>query len=168
MIRVIYILLFSFFASNVCSQVYTYKALGYSIYNLMNDNKWTDYEPEKNVVYIYHDIDNKTVRVYDATTNKSSDYKWTEIVDPFINCKDNAYALKSTQIFGDLVLHQLIQFIFDYEWPQIYITFGESITMWDLEFIEKKDSPTKKYHNQNKRTNTRKVLKKNPNFKIDQ
>lgn len=167
MIRLIYLLLFSLFASNICSQVYTYRALGYSIYNLMNDNKWTEYEPEKNMVYVYHDIDNKTVRVYDVTTDKSSDYKWSEKVEPFINCKDNAYALKSTQILGDLVLHQLIQFVFDYEWPQIYITFGESITMWELEFVEKKDSPRNNYSKQNKRKSTRKVLKKSPNFEIN-
>ena len=167
MIRLICLLLFSLFASNICSQVYTYRALGYSIYNLMNDNKWTDYEPEKNVVYIYHDIDNKTVRVYDRTTGKSSDYKWTEIVDPFINSKGNRYALKSTQTFGDLVLHSLIQFVSDDESTQIYISFGESITMWDLEFIEKKDSPRNNNPVQNKRKGTRKVLKKNPNFEIN-
>ena len=160
------LLLFSLFASNVCSQVYTYRALGYSIYNLMNDNKWTDYEPEKNVVYIYHDIGNKTVRVYDATTDKSSDYKWNEIVEPFINSKENKYAFKTTQTFGDLVLHSLIQFVSDDESTQIYITFGESITMWNLEFIEKKDSPRNDHPKQN--TSTRKVLKKNPNFKINQ
>lgn len=50
MIRVIYLLLFSLFASNVSSQVYTYRALGYSIYNLMNDNKWTEYTPEKDLL----------------------------------------------------------------------------------------------------------------------
>ena len=56
MIRVIYLLLFSLFASNVFSQVYTYRALGYSIYNLMNDNKWTEYTPEKDLLYVYHDF----------------------------------------------------------------------------------------------------------------
>lgn len=167
MIRVISLLLFSIYASDIYSQVYTYRALGYSIYNLMNDNQWTDYEPEKNVVYIYHDIDNKTVRVYDATTDKSSDYKWTEIVDPFINSKENRYALKSTQTFGDLVLHQLIQFVSDNGTPQIYITFGESITIRNLEFIEKRDSPNKNFQRKGTNKNTRKTLKKNPNFNLN-
>ena len=72
MIRVICLLLLSLFASNVCSQVYTYKALGHSIYNLMNDNKWSEYTPEKDLLYIYYDLDNQEIRIYDTTTDTSN------------------------------------------------------------------------------------------------
>ena len=52
MIRLVYLLLFSLFASNVYSQIQTFKVLGYSMYNLMNDNKWTEYTPEKDLLYV--------------------------------------------------------------------------------------------------------------------
>lgn len=168
MIRVIYLLLFSLFASNVFSQVYTYRALGYSIYNLMNDNKWTEYTPEKDLLYVYHDLDNQEIRIYDTTTDTSNIYKCWEKAEPFIKDKEGSYSIKATEVIGDLVLHELIQFVFNDSSTQLYVTFGNSITMWELEFIEKKDSPIKSYPGQSKKKSTRKVLKKNPNFKLNE
>ena len=167
MIRVIYLLLFSLFASNVSSQVYTYRALGYSIYNLMNDNKWTEYTPEKELLYVYNDLDNQEIRIYDTTTDTSNIYKCWEKTEPFIKDKEGSYSIKATEVIGDLVLHELIQFVFNDSSTQLYITFGNSITMWELEFIEKNDSPTKSSPTQSKKKSTRKVLKKNSNFKIN-
>lgn len=168
MIRVIYLLLFSLFVSNVSSQVYTYRALGYSIYNLMNDNKWTEYTPEKDLLYVYYDIDNQEVQIYDTTTDTSNTYKCWEKTDPFIKDKEGSYSIKATEVIGDLVLHELIQFVHNDSSTQLYITFGNSITMWELEFIEKKYTPTKSYPNQSKKKSTRKILKKNPDLKINE
>ena len=168
MVRLVYLLLFSLFASNVYSQIHTFKALGYSIYNLLNDNKWTEYTPEKNLVYVYYNLDNQEIRIDDATTDKSSIFKCWEKTDPFIKDKEGSYSIKATQVIGDLVLHELIQFVFNDSLTQLYITFGNSITMWELEYIEKKDSPRNNIPKQNKRKSTRKVLKKNPNLKIDE
>lgn len=168
MIRLIYLLLFSLFASNVNSQIYTFKALGYSIYNLMDDNKWTEYTPEKNLLYVYYDLDNQEIRIDDATTHTSSIYKCWEKAEPFIKDKEGSYSIKATQVIGDLVLHELIQFVYDDSSTQLYITFGNTITMWELEFMEKKNIPRSNNPIQNKRKTTRKVLKKNPNLKIDE
>ena len=67
-----------------------------------------------------------------------------------------------------MVLHELIQFVFNDDSTQLYITFGNTITMWELEFMEKKNIPRSNNPIQNKRKTTRKVLKKNPNLKIDE
>lgn len=166
MIRVIYLLLLSLFASNVYSQVYTYRVLGYSIYNLMNDNKWTEYTPEKNLLHVYFDLENQEVRIYDTTTGTSNIYKYWEKAAPFIKDKEGSYSLKATEVIGDLVLHELIQFVFNNSSTQLYITFGNSITMWELEFVEEKDNPSNNYPKQTKKS-TKKILKKNPNFKIN-
>lgn len=166
MVRLVYLLLFSLFASNVYSQIYTFKALGYSIYNLMDDNKWTEYTPEKNLVYVYYDLDNQEIRIDDATTHTSSIYKCWEKAEPFIKDKEDSYSMEATQVIGDLVLHQLIQFVFNDESTQIYITFGETITMWELKFIEKKDSSIKYNPNEKKSKMKKNILKKNPNFKF--
>ena len=167
MIRVIYLLLFSLFASNVFSQVYTYRALGYSIYNLMNDNKWTEYTPEKDLLYVYHDLDNQEIRIYDTTTDTSNIYKCWEKAEPFIKDKEGSYSIKATEVIGDLVLHELIQFVFNDSSTQLYITFGNSITMWDLEFIDIKETSTKNYQIPNKKKSTKKTLKKNSKFKLE-
>ena len=167
MVRLVYLLLFSLFASNVYSQIHTFKALGYSIYNLLNDNKWTEYTPEKNLVYVYYNLDNQEIRIDDTTTSTSSIYKCWEKEDPFIKDKEGSCSMKATQVIGDLVLHELIQFVSNDRSIQLYITFGNTITMWNLEFIEKKDSPSNNYPKQTKRKSTRKVLKKNPNFEIN-
>ena len=74
MIRLVYLLLFSLFASNVYSQIQTFKVLGYSMYNLMNDNKWTEYTPEKDLLYVYYDLDNQEIQIYDTTTDTSNIY----------------------------------------------------------------------------------------------
>ena len=168
MVRLVYLLLFSLFASNVYSQIHTFKALGYSIYNLLNDNKWTEYTPEKNLVYVYYNLDNQEIRIDDTTTSTSSIYKCWEKEDPFIKDKEGSCSMKATQVIGDLVLHELIQFVFNDSSTQLYITFGNSITMWDLEFIEKKDSPANNIPKQANRKSTNKVLKKNPNFKLEE
>ena len=168
MVRLVYLLLFSLFASNVYSQIHTFKALGYSIYNLLNDNKWTEYTPEKNLVYVYYNLDNQEIRIDDTTTSTSSIYKCWEKEDPFIKDKEGSCSMKATQVIGDLVLHELIQFVFNDSSTQFYITFGNSITMWDLEFIEKKDSPANNIPKQANRKSTNKVLKKNPNFKLEE
>ena len=167
MIRVICLLLLSLFASNVCSQVYTYKALGHSIYNLMNDNKWSEYTPEKDLLYIYYDLDNQEIRIYDTTTDTSNIYKCWEKVEPFIKDKEDSYSIKATEVIGDLVLHELIQFVFNDSSTQLYITFGNSITMWDLEFIDIKETSTKNYQIPNKKKSTKKTLKKNSKFKLE-
>ena len=167
MIRVIYLLLFSLFASNLFSQVYTYRALGYSIYNLMNDNKWTEYTPEKDLLYVYHDLDNQEIRIYDTTTDTSNIYKCWEKAEPFIKDKEDSYSIKATEVIGDLVLHELIQFVFNDSSTQLYITFGNSITMWELEFIEIKETSTKNYQIPNKKKSTKKTLKKNSKFKLE-
>ena len=83
MIRLVYLLLFSLFASNVYSQIQTFKVLGYSMYNLMNDNKWTEYTPEKDLLYVYYDLDNQEIQIYDTTTDTSNIYKCWEKADPF-------------------------------------------------------------------------------------
>lgn len=164
MIRLVYLLLFSLFASNVYSQIQTFKVLGYSMYNLMNDNKWTEYTPEKDLLYVYYDLDNQEIQIYDTTTDTSNIYKCWEKADPFIKDKEGSYSIKATQVIGDLVLHELIQFVSDNESIQIYITFGESITMWNLEFIEKKDSSVSSNRKKENVQIRKNVLKKNPNF----
>lgn len=133
----------------------------------MNDNKWTEYTPEKDLLYVYHDLDNQEIRIYDTTTDTSSIYKCWEKAEPFIKDKEGSYSIKATEVIGDLVLHELIQFVFNDSSTQLYITFGESITMWDLEYIEKKDSPRNNNSKQASKKGTRKVLKKNPNFEIN-
>lgn len=168
MVRLIYLLLFALFASNVYSQMHTYKVLGYSMYNLMNDNKWSEYTPEKDLLYVYYDLDNQEIRIYDTTTDTSNIYKCWEKAEPFIKDKEGGYSIKATEVIGDLVLHELIQFVHNDSSTQLYITFGNSITMWELELIEKKDSSTKSYPNQGKKKSSKKVLKKNPNFKINE
>ena len=125
----------------------------------MNDNKWTEYTPEKELLYVYNDLDNQEIRIYDT----GNIYKCWEKTEPFIKDKEGSYSIKATEVIGDLVLHELIQFVFNDSSTQLYITFGNSITMWELEFIEKNDSPT-----QSKKKSTRKVLKKNPNFKLNE
>ena len=167
MIRVIYLLLFSLFASNVFSQVYTYRALGYSIYNLMNDNKWTEYTPEKDLLYVYHDLDNQEIQIYDTTTDTSNIYKCWEKAEPFIKDKEGSYSIKATEVIGDLVLHELIQFVFNDSSTQLYITFGNSITMWDLEFIDIKETSTSNNVNKRNKLYKKRILKKNPNLKIE-
>ena len=168
MIRLVYLLLFFLFASNVYSQIQTFKVLGYSMYNLMNDNKWTEYTPEKDLLYVYYDLDNQEIQIYDTTTDTSNIYKCWEKADPFIKDKEGSYSIKATEVIGDLVLHELIQFVFNDSSTQLYITFGNSITMWELEYIEKKDSPRNNIPKQNKRKSTKKVLKKNPDFKLEE
>ena len=168
MIRLVYLLLFSLYASNVYSQIQTFKVLGYSMYNLMNDNKWTEYTPEKDLLYVYYDLDNQEIQIYDTTTDTSNIYKCWEKADPFIKDKEGSYSIKATEVIGDLVLHELIQFVFNDSSTQLYITFGNSITMWELEYIEKKDSPRNNIPKQNKRKSTKKVLKKNPDFKLEE
>ena len=138
------------------------------MYNLMNDNKWTEYTPEKNLLYVYYDLDNQEVRIYDTTDKTSNIYKCWEKAEPFIKDKEGSYSIKATEVIGDLVLHELIQFVFDDSSTNLYITFGNSITMWDLEFIEKKDSPTNNIPKQANRKSTKKVLKKNPDFKLEE
>ena len=166
MIRVIYLLLFSLFASNVSSQVYTYKVLGYSMYNLKNDNKWTEYTPEKDLLYVYNDLDNQEIRIYDTTTDTSNIYKCWEKTEPFIKDKEGSYSIKATEVIGDLVLHELIQFVFNSS-TQLYITFGNSITMWDLEFIDIKETSTSNNVNKRNKLYKKRILKKNPNLKIE-
>lgn len=146
------------------SQIHKFKALGYSIHNLLNDSKWTEYTPEKNLVYVYYDLDNQEIKIDDTTTGTSSIYKCWEKADPFIKDKEGSYSIKATQVIGDLVLHELIQFVSDNESIQIYITFGESITMWNLEFIEKKDSSVSSNRKKENVQIRKNVLKKNPNF----
>ena len=41
----------------------------------MNDNKWTEYTPEKELLYVYNDLDNQEIRIYDTATNTSNIYK---------------------------------------------------------------------------------------------
>ena len=146
------------------SQIHKFKALGYSIHNLLNDSKWTEYTPEKNLVYVYYDLDNQEIKIDDTTTGTSSIYKCWEKADPFIKDKEGSYSIKATQVIGDLVLHELIQFVSDNESIQIYITVGESITMWNLEFIEKKDSSVSSNRKKENVQIRKNVLKKNPNF----
>ena len=134
----------------------------------MNDNKWTEYTPEKDLLYVYNDLDNQEIRIYDTTTDTSNIYKCWEKAEPFIKDKEGSYSIKATEVIGDLVLHELIQFVFNNSSTQLYVTFGNSITMWELEFIEKKDSPIKSYPSQSKKKSTRKVLKKNSNFKLNE
>lgn len=133
----------------------------------MNDNKWTEYTPEKELLYVYNDLDNQEIRIYDTTTDTSNIYKCWEKTEPFIKDKEGSYSIKATEVIGDLVLHELIQFVFNNSSTQLYITFGNSITMWDLELIEKKDSPTKNYQIPNKKKSTKKALAKNPKFKLE-
>ena len=133
----------------------------------MNDNKWSEYTPEKDLLYIYYDLDNQEIRIYDTTTDTSNIYKCWEKAEPFIKDKEDSYSIKATEVIGDLVLHELIQFVFNDSSTQLYITFGNSITMWDLELIEKKDSPTENYQIPNKKKSVKKVLKKNSKFKLE-
>ena len=133
----------------------------------MNDNKWSEYTPEKDLLYIYYDLDNQEIRIYDTTTDTSNIYKCWEKAEPFIKDKEGSYSLKATEVIGDLVLHELIQFVSNNSSTQLYITFGNSITMWDLELIEKKDSPTENYQIPNKKKSVKKVLKKNSKFKLE-
>ena len=79
----------------------------------MNDNKWTEYTPEKDLLYVYHDLDNQEIRIFDTTTETSNIYKCWEKAEPFIKDKEGSYSIKATEVIGDLVLHELIQFVFD-------------------------------------------------------
>ena len=167
MIRLVYLLLFSLFASNVYSQIQTFKVLGYSMYNLMNDNKWTEYTPEKDLLYVYYDLDNQEIQIYDTTTDTSNIYKCWEKADPFIKDKEGSYSIKATQVIGDLVLHELIQFVFNDSSTQLYITFGNSITMWELELIENNNSSTSNNKNKKNAQKRKNVLKKNQNFNLE-
>ena len=133
----------------------------------MNDNKWSEYTPEKDLLYIYYDLDNQEIRIYDTTTDTSNIYKCWEKVEPFIKDKEDSYSIKATEVIGDLVLHELIQFVFNDSSTQLYITFGNSITMWDLEFIDIKETSTKNYQIPNKKKSTKKTLKKNSKFKLE-
>ena len=167
MIRLVYLLLFSLFASNVYSQIQTFKVLGYSMYNLMNDNKWTEYTPEKDLLYVYYDLDNQEIQIYDTTTDTSNIYKCWEKADPFIKDKEGSYSIKATEVIGDLVLHELIQFVFNDDSIQIYITFGNTITMWELELLNKRSSSTNNYLNKQNKKDKNNILKKNPNFELE-
>lgn len=167
MIRLVYLLLFSLFASNVYSQIQTFKVLGYSMYNLMNDNKWTEYTPEKDLLYVYYDLDNQEIQIYDTTTDTSNIYKCWEKADPFIKDKEGCYSIKATEVIGDLVLHELIQFVFNDSSTQLYITFGNSITMWELELIENNNSSTSNNKNKKNAQKRKNVLKKNQNFNLE-
>ena len=167
MIRLVYLLLFSLFASNVYSQIQTFKVLGYSMYNLMNDNKWTEYTPEKDLLYVYYDLDNQEIQIYDTTTDTSNIYKCWEKADPFIKDKEGSYSIKATEVIGDLVLHELIQFVFNDSSTQLYITFGNSITMWELELIENNNSSTSNNKNKKNAQKRKNVLKKNQNFNLE-
>lgn len=133
----------------------------------MNDNKWSEYTPEKDLLYIYYDLDNQEIRIYDTTTDTSNIYKCWEKAEPFIKDKEDSYSIKATEVIGDLVLHELIQFVFNDSSTQLYITFGNSITMWDLEFIDIKETSTKNYQIPNKKKSTKKTLKKNSKFKLE-
>ncbi len=167
MIRLVYLLLFSLFASNVYSQIQTFKVLGYSMYNLMNDNKWTEYTPEKDLLYVYYDLDNQEIQIYDTTTDTSNIYKCWEKADPFIKDKEGSYSIKATEVIGDLVLHELIQFVFNDSSTQLYITFGNSITMLELELIENNNSSTSNNKNKKNAQKRKNVLKKNQNFNLE-
>ena len=167
MIRLVYLLLFSLFASNVYSQIQTFKVLGYSMYNLMNDNKWTEYTPEKDLLYVYYDLDNQEIQIYDTTTDTSNIYKCWEKADPFIKDKEGRYSIKATEVIGDLVLHELIQFVFNDDSIQLYITFGNTITMWELELLNKRSSSTNNYLNKQNKKDKNNILKKNPNFELE-
>ena len=167
MIRLVYLLLFSLFASNVYSQIQTFKVLGYSMYNLMNDNKWTEYTPEKDLLYVYYDLDNQEIQIYDTTTDTSNIYKCWEKADPFIKDKEGSYSIKATEVIGDLVLHELIQFVFNDDSTQLYITFGNTITMWELELLNKRSSSTNKYLNKQNKKDKNNILKKKPNFELE-
>jgi hypothetical protein len=167
MIRLVYLLLFSLFASNVYSQIQTFKVLGYSMYNLMNDNKWTEYTPEKDLLYVYYDLDNQEIQIYDTTTDTSNIYKCWEKADPFIKDKEGSYSIKATEVIGDLVLHELIQFVFNDDSIQLYITFGNTITMWELELLNKRSSSTNNYLNKQNKKDKNNILKKNPNFELE-
>ena len=167
MIRLVYLLLFSLFASNVYSQIQTFKVLGYSMYNLMNDNKWTEYTPEKDLLYVYYDLDNQEIQIYDTTTDTSNIYKCWEKADPFIKDKEGSYSIKATEVIGDLVLHELIQFVFNDSSTQLYITFGNRITMWELELIENNNSSTSNNKNKKNAQKRKNVLKKNQNFNLE-
>ena len=167
MIRLVYLLLFSLFASNVYSQIQTFKVLGYSMYNLMNDNKWTEYTPEKDLLYVYYDLDKQEIQIYDTTTDTSNIYKCWEKADPFIKDKEGSYSIKATEVIGDLVLHELIQFVFNDDSTQLYITFGNTITMWELELLNKRSSSTNNYLNKQNKKDKNNILKKNPNFELE-
>lgn len=167
MIRLVYLLLFSLFASNVYSQIQTFKVLGYSMYNLMNDNKWTEYTPEKDLLYVYYDLDNQEIQIYDTTTDTSNIYKCWEKADPFIKDKEGSYSIRATEVIGDLVLHELIQFVFNDDSIQLYITFGNTITMWELELLNKRSSSTNNYLNKQNKKDKNNILKKNPNFELE-
>lgn len=167
MIRLVYLLLFSLFASNVYSQIQTFKVLGYSMYNLMNDNKWTEYTPEKDLLYVYYDLDKQEIQIYDTTTDTSNIYKCWEKADPFIKDKEGSYSIKATEVIGDLVLHELIQFVFNDDSIQLYITFGNTITMWELELLNKRSSSTNNYLNKQNKKDKNNILKKNPNFELE-
>ena len=167
MIRLVYLLLFSLFASNVYSQIQTFKVLGYSMYNLMNDNKWTEYTPEKDLLYVYYDLDKQEIQIYDTTTDTSNIYKCWEKADPFIKDKEGSYSIKATEVIGDLVLHELIQFVFNDDSIQLYITFGNNITMWELELLNKRSYSTNNYLNKQNKKDKNNILKKNPNFELE-
>ena len=133
----------------------------------MNDNKWTEYTPEKDLLYVYHDLDNQEIQIYDTTTDTSNIYKCWEKAEPFIKDKEGSYSIKATEVIGDLVLHELIQFVFNDSSTQLYITFGNSITMWDLEFIDIKETSTSNNVNKRNKLYKKRILKKNPNLKIE-
>ena len=133
----------------------------------MDDNKWTEYTPEKNLLYVYYDLDNQEIRIDDATTHTSSIYKCWEKAEPFIKDKEGSYSIKATQVIGDLVLHELIQFVYDDSSTQLYITFGNSITMWELELIQNNNSSTSNNKNKKNAQKRKNVLKKNQNFNLE-
>ena len=133
----------------------------------MDDNKWTEYTPEKNLLYVYYDLDNQEIRIDDATTHTNSIYKCWEKAEPFIKDKEGSYSIKATQVIGDLVLHELIQFVYDDSSTQLYITFGNSITMWELELIENNNSSTSNNKNKKNAQKRKNVLKKNQNFNLE-
>lgn len=133
----------------------------------MNDNKWTEYTPEKDLLYVYYDLDNQEIQIYDTTTDTSNIYKCWEKADPFIKDKEGSYSIKATEVIGDLVLHELIQFVFDDSSTQLYITFGNSITMLELELIENNNSSTSNNKNKKNAQKRKNVLKKNQNFNLE-
>ena len=133
----------------------------------MNDNKWTEYTPEKDLLYVYYDLDNQEIQIYDTTTDTSNIYKCWEKADPFIKDKEGSYSIKATEVIGDLVLHELIQFVFNDSSTQLYITFGNSITMWELELIENNNSSTSNNKNKKNAQKRKNVLKKNQNFNLE-
>ena len=84
-----------------------------------------------------------------------------------IKDKEGSYSIKATEVIGDLVLHELIQFVFNDDSIQLYITFGNTITMWELELLNKRSSSTNNYLNKQNKKDKNNILKKNPNFELE-